>query len=78
MELDRTTSILDEIVDDTRTNSFNNNQEYELLKDIYDEIKGKTNVEIVITGEKDYGSFKQAFRVKFVAGVMKEGATWSV
>lgn len=29
-------------------------------------------------GEKDYGGFKQAFRVKFVDGVMKEGATWSV
>lgn len=76
MELDRTT--FDEIVDDTHTNSFNNNREYELLKDIYSEIKGKTNVEIVITGEKDYGSFKQAFRVKFVDGVMKEGTTWSV
>ena len=41
MELNRTTSIFNEIVDDTCTHSFNNNREYELLKDIYDEIKGK-------------------------------------
>lgn len=78
MGLDRTTSIFDEIVDDTCTCTFCDNRKYELLKDIYNEIEGKTNVVIEITGEKDYGSFKQAFRVKFVDGVMKEGTTWSV
>lgn len=50
----------------------------DLLEQIQEVITGTSNIQIEISGVKDYGAFKQNFRVKFSDGIMKEGAVWSV
>mgnify|MGYP000978700868 CR=1 FL=1 len=55
-----------------RTDSFTDN----LLEQIREVITGNSNIQIEISGVKNYGELKQNFRVKFSDGIMKEGVIW--
>lgn len=76
METNNTSRFIRDCMDDTCTHNKPDDKDYDLLEQIRDVIIGTSNIQFEISGVKNYGTFKQNFRVKFSDGIMREGVVW--